>query len=130
MPAVNEQAQISEQQYLQMEQDSPIKHELIDGQIHAMGGASINHVRISGNLFSEFKSHLKDSPCQAAIADLKVKIGTNYFYPDVLVDCDIDENDPYFSNKPVIIVEVLSKSTRRTDQNHQKIALHQPAQPA
>ncbi|MGD1854709.1 MAG: Uma2 family endonuclease [Leptolyngbyaceae cyanobacterium] len=33
--------------YLQLEAESPIKHEYIDGQVYAMAGASDSHVTIS-----------------------------------------------------------------------------------
>ena len=42
-------------------------------------------------------------------------LGKNYFYPDVIVDCTETEGDSYFANSPVIIVEVLSKSTKKMD---------------
>jgi Uma2 family endonuclease len=47
---------------------------------------------------------------------MKVKVGSRFFYPDVLVDCHFDESKPYYTESPVIIVEVLSKSTRRMDE--------------
>jgi len=37
-----------------------------------------------------------------------------FLLPDVSVDCD--ESKPYYTETPIIIVEVLSKSTRKTDQ--------------
>jgi Uma2 family endonuclease len=46
---------------------------------------------------------------------LKVSIGKDYVYPDVLVDCSKTEGKSYFSNSATIIVEVLSKSTRKRD---------------
>jgi Uma2 family endonuclease len=46
---------------------------------------------------------------------LKVSTGNNYVYPDVLVDCSKIEGKGYFSNSPLLIVEVLSKSTRKRD---------------
>jgi Uma2 family endonuclease len=49
------------------------------------------------------------------MADIKVKLGKDYVYPDVLVDCSKMTGDDYFSTSPVIIVEVLSRSTRKTD---------------
>ncbi|MEQ1560626.1 MAG: Uma2 family endonuclease, partial [Methyloglobulus sp.] len=36
-------------------------------------------------------------------------------YPDVTVDCSNPSGVDYFANSPVIIVEVLSKSTRKFD---------------
>ncbi|MGD7035674.1 Uma2 family endonuclease [Methylotuvimicrobium buryatense] len=42
--------------------------------------------------------------------------GANFFYPDVSVDCDFDESQPYYVQSPIIIVEVLSKATRKMDE--------------
>lgn len=106
---------ISEQDYLTGEKDSIIKHEYIDGVVYAMSGASAAHNRLAGNIYLAFANHLKGKPCQPYTSDMKVKVGSKYFYPDVLVDCtDLDDNS-YFSEQPSIIVEVLSKSTRQLD---------------
>ena len=42
---------ITEEEYLAGEEISEIKHELIDGEVFAMSGASKNHERIAGNVF-------------------------------------------------------------------------------
>ena len=47
---------------------------------------------------------------------MKVKVGSNFFYPDVMVVCDDNAENDYYTESPVIIVEVLSKSTRRLDE--------------
>ena len=107
---------INEEDYLQGELTSDIKHELIDGCVYAMAGASANHERISGNIYAEFRNHLKGSPCEPFGSDMKVKAGSNFFYPDVIVACHFDESQPYYTESPVIIVEVLSKATRKTDE--------------
>lgn len=106
---------ISEDEYLDGEKVSEIKHEYIDGHIYAMSGASANHNRIAGNIFRDLGVHLKNAPCQPYTADMKVKIGSKYFYPDVLVDCHDLSGDSYFTEKPTLIIEVLSKSTRQID---------------
>jgi Uma2 family endonuclease len=106
---------MTEAEYLQSELISEVKHEYIDGQIYAMAGAKHNHNYISGNVYSNFRIHLKSSPCAVFMADTKVRLGKNYVYPDVLVDCSKMSGDDYFSTSPVIIVEVLSKSTRIRD---------------
>ncbi len=110
------QERVSIEDYLQGELTSEIKHELIDGQVYSMAGASENHERISGNCYAEFRQHLKGSPCEPFGSDMKVKIGSNFFYPDVMVDCHFDESQPYYTKSPLIIVEVLSKATRKTDE--------------
>jgi len=45
-----------------------------------------------------------------------------FFYPDVIVVCDDQTEDDYYTESPKIIVEVLSKSTRRTDQTLKRSA--------
>ena len=115
MSAVQKSILITCDDYLQDELNRDIKHELINGSIYAMAGASANHERIGGNLARKFGNHLESSSCEVFTSDMKVKVGDNFFYPDVLVDCQFDNTSPYFSDNPVIIVEVLSKSTRRID---------------
>lgn len=106
---------ISEEEYLQSELISEVKREYFDGQVYAMAGAMHNHNFISMNIAREFSNHLKGTPCAVFMADTKVRLGKNYVYPDVLVDCSPMSGDDYFSTSPVIIVEVLSKSTRMRD---------------
>lgn len=106
---------VSEAEYLSTELVSEQKREYIDGHVYAMTGASINHTRISGNILSNFSNHLKGTPCEAFMADVRVRLGKDYVYPDVLVDCNKIAGDGYFSTSPSIIVEVLSKSTKRLD---------------
>ena len=112
---------ISEQDYLQGELLAETKHEYIDGQVHAMAGGSENHNLLSVNIATELKTRLKGTPCRTFIADMKVKVGANFFYPDVMVVCQEDNQSEYYKTAPVIIVEVLSKSTRRLDQTDKRL---------
>ena len=116
LPQHESAQQISEQEYLDGELLSEVKHEFIDGFVYAMAGASADHGRIAGNLFAAFLHHLQErkSPCEPFQADMKVKAGKKFFYPDVLVSCEQEEND-YYRNAPLLIVEVVSQSTRKTD---------------
>lgn len=76
-----------------------------------MTGANRNHGILN---------HLDGTRCNTFVSDIKVKIETKngncFFYPDVLVVCDDDNSNEYYTEKPIIIVEVLSKSTRKFDQ--------------
>ena len=113
---------ISEEDYLAGEQGAGFKSEYIDGQIYAMTGGSINHNRLAVNLLRQIGNHLEGKPCQPYSSDIKVKIGSKYFYPDVMVDCTPLPGDSVFTQTPVIIVEVLSKSTRRMDETTKRLA--------
>ena len=46
---------------------------------------------------------------------LRLELGQNYFYPDVVVTCDARDNDPQLVQFPCLIIEVLSPSTEAVD---------------
>lgn len=117
---------ITEQEYLSGELLSDIRHEYIDGEVYAMTGAHKDHNIIAGEVFRIIANHLQDKPCQPYASDMKVKIGKNYFYPDVMVDCSGKERD-YYTQYPTLIVEVLSKSTRQHDKTFKRQAYCQIA---
>jgi len=106
---------LTEAEYLATEPASDVKREYIDGQVYAMAGAGYNHNCILANVVREFSNHLKGTSCGTFAADMKVCLGKDYVYPDVLVDCSKMAGGDYFSTSPVIIVEVLSRSTRKMD---------------
>jgi Uma2 family endonuclease len=108
------QIYLTPEEYLQMEEQSDIKHEYIDGYIYAMAGALDPHVTIAGNLFAPLRNHVRGSGCRVYIADMKARIESlnRYYYPDVMVTCDRrDQETPAYKSFPCLIVEVLSNST-------------------
>lgn len=122
MPAIDTHNSVSESDYLNAEKKSDTKHEYIEGQVYAMAGASDNHNRITGTLFGEIYAHLKSQPCTPYTGDMKVKAANNFFYPDVMVVCEEDQSDPYYKQKPVMLVEVFSDATRRRDRTTKRLA--------
>ena len=104
--------------YLFGERDGEQRHEYLDGEIYAMSGASELHNTVNAELFASLYPHLPDE-CRAFMSDMKVKIeiATKIYgyYPDIMVACGENEEDPYYRTNPVLLVEVLSPSTRRID---------------
>jgi len=48
--------------------------------------------------------------------DIKVYVAdTKFFYPDVMEVCEDENGDAYYTDKPILVVEVLSSSTQRKD---------------
>ncbi|WP_431065172.1 Uma2 family endonuclease [Methylotuvimicrobium sp.] len=113
---------ISEEDYLLGELSSEIKHELIDGVAYAMAGASKDHERIAGNIFVLLHVHLQNHSCEPFASDVKVKVNEDFFYPDVMVVCEDRSENPYYTDSPTVLVEVLSSSTRRMDQTIKRMA--------
>jgi Uma2 family endonuclease len=112
---LHEEIHLTEEEYLKSELASEFKREYIDGQVYAMAGAGYNHNCIAGNVFRKFGNHLEGKSCTPFMADMKVRLGKDYVYPDVVVDCSKMTGADTFSTHPVLVVEVLSKSTRKTD---------------
>jgi len=113
---------LSVQDYLDSEINSPVKREFINGDVYAMAGASTNHNRLVANIAREFGNHLKNSSCEPFASDMKVQVNQDFFYPDNLVVCNHEGNDEGITDSPMIIVEVLSKSTRQIDHTLKRTA--------
>ncbi|MCI5125889.1 MAG: Uma2 family endonuclease [Candidatus Electrothrix sp. AR5] len=123
MPPQQPEQQISEQEYLEGELISEVRHEFIDGSVYEMAGASADHGRIAKNIFAAFLRHLQGwkSPCEPFQADMKVKTGKKFLYPDVLVSCEQEESE-YYRNAPLLIVEVVSQATRKKDNTIKRLS--------
>ena len=111
-------SQISEEDYLaRYAQESDTRYEYINGEIWAMAGASRNHNIIAGNVYAVLHSQLKNHPCQAFISDWRVQAQHNYYYPDVVIDCQAQGSQ---ASQPVLFIEDISVSTRQTEQTLQQ----------
>lgn len=110
---------ISIEEYLQGELISEIKHEYLGGVVHAMAGAKMRHNKAAGNAYSSLHSSLKNKTCQPFNSDTKVKIHLpsqiRFYYPDLQVICGPVDEESTYTESPVVVIEVLSDSTRRVD---------------
>lgn len=104
----------SDEDYFLYEEKSELKHELINDNLYEMSGVSIYHNDIVLNILLLLRTHLTNKAYKIAFESYKVRTPNgNYFYPDVMV-CEKDAAK-YYAEKPVLIVEVLSESTRKFD---------------
>lgn len=107
-------------QYLEMERQSPIRHEFIDGRVYAMSGGNQRHSRISINVVLALLERLENGPCQVFNSDMRVRLANerDHLYPDASVSCDAhdlaDDRADYI-RFPRLVAEVLSDSTERYD---------------
>ncbi|MEB3310737.1 MAG: Uma2 family endonuclease [Snowella sp.] len=118
MIALPDSYHLTPEEYLKLEETSPIKHEYIDGQAYAMAGITDNHNTIAGNLYTLIRTHLRGSDCRVYFADIKAKLEkrNRFYYPDLLVTCDPkDRETNTYKRFPKLIVEVLSDSTEAFD---------------
>src|SRR2546430_11541542 len=84
---------MSPQDYIEGERHSEIRHEYVGGYVYAMAGASDDHNRIAGNIFSALHERLRGKRCEPFMADMKLKIpGGQVFFSSrrrhTRFDCD------------------------------------------
>jgi Uma2 family endonuclease len=107
--------------YLEGEKLSEVRHEYVNGEIFAMTGASKVHNRLTRRLTRLFEDALDGKPYEAFATDVKVRVRTQaedrFYYPDLHVECEPSSPAAYFSEHPVLVLEVLSKTTERTDRS-------------
>lgn len=102
--------------YLNTEANNPTRHEYVGGYVFAMAGASEEHNIIAGNIFALLRPHLRGSSCRVFVSDMKVKVQDDiFYYPDLMVTCNPQDDHRYFKTQPNLIIEVLSETTETTD---------------
>jgi Uma2 family endonuclease len=117
--SVQPKTRYSVEEYLQLEESTREKHELFQGEVFAMGGASEAHNLIVLNVGAELRQELRGKPCRVYPSDLRVKVDPSglYTYPDVVLVC----GQPRFEQpgetllNPTLLVEVLSDSSEAYD---------------
>jgi Uma2 family endonuclease len=112
--------------YLASEDLAEMKHEYLGGSVHPMAGGTAAHAGISANAIGSLGSQLRGKPCRTFTRDLKVRIDlpqhTRFYYPDLQVVCDASAGDSRYQERPVVVIEVLSETTRRSDLGEKKDA--------
>ena len=121
MSAIRKTAEIvSPEEYLRGEAKAKRKHEYLGGMIHAMAGGRNVHHTIASNILIVLGSRLRGKKCRAFNSDAKVRLKMpsgqiRFYYPDTQVVCDPNPPEETFQERPVLVVEVTSPSSWRTD---------------
>lgn len=119
------QAYITEADYLEAEKLAEVRHEYVDGRVYAMAGASLRHNRIALNIVRTLPLQREDGrPCDVYTSDVKVRARQRkaFYYPDLVLSCEPDNADNYYVEKPCLLVEVTSKSTDWKDRSEKLLA--------
>ncbi len=81
----------------------------------AMTGGTRAHEAIGGNVRVALANRLRGGPCQVYGPTLKIQVGDRIRYPDAFVVCSPGDPRSTVVHDPVVVFEVLSDSTARTD---------------
>jgi Uma2 family endonuclease len=117
-----EQRHYSIEEYFESEISSEERHAYWDGEIVLMPGGTPNHNKVTGNLYAALNFALKRQPYQVYVTDQRLWIPSMriYTYPDVMVMAEpiaFAEGHRDTLINPLLVVEILSKSTRSYDKD-------------
>ncbi len=107
-------------EYLELERSLNERHEFLDGQAWLMSGGTARHSGIKINAIIAINASLRRESCRLYDSDLKVRVPATGLatYPDLSVVCGPIERHPddtHAITNPVVLVEVLSRSTELWD---------------
>ena len=108
------------EEYLKLEEQAEFRSEYRDGEIIPMAGGTTNHNKIAGNFYKRFPLTIQDQDYEVYIGDVRLWIpdSRTYTYPDIMIiegEPIYQENRRDILTNPLLIVEVLSKSTKGYD---------------
>ena len=109
------------EEYIAYEESADVRHEFINGNLIPMPGTTDDHNTICMNIVQALRALLRERmPAGYRIfqESVKVQIASerDYTYPDVMVTGDFrDLENRYIKKYPLVIFEVLSKTSRLED---------------
>ena len=120
MKFTNHSSVLSIADYNQLEVENGIRYEYHNGEVFAMAGAEPKHNAIAANVHRALGNLLLDRDCNVYSSDQRYWIPSESraLYPDASVTCEEierSEQDSIALLNPVLLVEVLSKSTEGYD---------------
>ncbi len=110
-------------EFLDWQEHQELRHELVDGVPYLpprmQAGTSLVHDKVTMNTILSLGNQLRRKPCRPCTSDVAIQIPAgNIRYPDVSIDCGSWENTDRTAQKPWLVFEVLSPSTRMMDSIH------------
>ena len=103
-------------EFLEWEERQELRYEFDGVGPVAMTGGTFAHAAIQRNLAIALGSRLRGKPCQFLGSDLKFQVAERHIrYPDGMVICSPVDRAATVVHDPIVVFEVLSPSTTRSD---------------
>ncbi|HOC06513.1 MAG: type II toxin-antitoxin system prevent-host-death family antitoxin [Bacillota bacterium] len=115
---------VSYEEFLEINEKSTLRMELINGEIHLLSSPNIGHQEILGRLYLIFNEYFNGKKCRVFLAPFDVHLRKkgmktpDVVQPDVVVICDLEDNvteKGRYMGTPDLVIEILSDSTRKKD---------------
>ena len=103
------------EQFLAWEEQQELRHEFDGFEAVAMTGGTHAHEAIGGALRALLREHLRGKHCRVRGPTMKIEVMGRIRYPDAFVYCTPVPADETVIRNAVVVFEVLSPGTSRTD---------------
>jgi Uma2 family endonuclease len=101
--------------FLAWEEKQELRWEFDGTRPVTVTGGTRAHATIQANLLLELGNRLRGAPCRVFGSDLKIEVAGRIRYPDAFVVCRSGAAASTVIRDPVIVFEILSEGTSRTD---------------
>jgi Uma2 family endonuclease len=102
-------------EFVAWEERQKLLYEFDGFSARAMTGGTFARARIEANLLRALFNRMQGRPWAARGSELKIRNDTSLCYPDALITCSRIDLRSTFASDPVVIFEILSRSSARQD---------------
>jgi Uma2 family endonuclease len=111
---------VSADSYLAGELTTRCKHEYLDGRIYPLANGGEHHDQIASNWLNLIRDQLSGSQSNVFDSNTRIRIRlpteTRFYYSDGMVVCQATDDVDSFQDRPVVVAEVVTHTTRRFDE--------------
>lgn len=102
--------------FLEIEENSPVKHEFVYGNLFVMAGGTDRHDHVSNGLRAHLFFAAQSGSFRLHGSDMLIRTPDEIgYYPDALIVTDSSLDTPRVKRRPCVIIEVLSRTTESID---------------
>jgi Uma2 family endonuclease len=108
-------ARMSVADYLALNEETPPRHDYVMGELFEVESSTTRHNKLVGNIRVQLGSFNQPGIHVLATSVLLQAAEDIYYYPDIMVVQEDDEDNPYIMRRPRVIVEVASPASMSVD---------------
>ena len=110
--------------YLRLSEQADRRYEYMNGFAYGLAGATLDHDTVTLNVATRLRERSRERGCVTTSQGFQVLTPRGDAYlPDAMVACGPrPAGDARYLERPCLIVEVLSRSTLRTDHGEKRMA--------